>query len=151
MLNITTCFFLGVRVMEIFYLNLELVGFRADIPQKEAGTLTLPPISLPIPKREPPAPIRQASPPEEPPGVRSLLHGFVVIPQTGLLQPKLKKFPDIKFQVLGSVTQRTNLNKDCGTFVLQNGMAPRLLNAATRAASSLAGSLRFLESPAVLE
>lgn len=76
--------------MNIVYLNLILVGFRDDMPQKDAGTLALPPISLPIPKREPPAPIRDPSPPDDPPGVRSLFHGFLVNPQIGLLQPKLK-------------------------------------------------------------
>jgi len=43
----------------------------------------------------------------------------------------------------------TYLSKDCGTFVLQNGMAPRLFNAATKEESCLAGLLRLIESPAV--
>lgn len=34
--------------------------------------------------------MRQASPPVEPPGVRSLSHGFLVSPQIGLLHPKLQ-------------------------------------------------------------
>ena len=77
--------------MKTFYLNLKLVGFNDDIPQKDAGALALPPISLPIPNSEPPAPIRAPSPPDDPPGVRSLFHGFFVNPQIGLPQPKLIK------------------------------------------------------------
>lgn len=42
-----------------------------------------------IPNGDPPAAMRHASPPVEPPGVRSLSHGFLVSPQMGLLHPKL--------------------------------------------------------------
>lgn len=87
------------------------MGFREKIPQWAAGMRTLPPISLPMPAKnrrldvtrnmksgllfsvpngEPPAPIRHASPPEEPPGVRFLQNGFPVEPQIGLLQPTLQ-------------------------------------------------------------
>lgn len=42
-----------------------------------------------IPNGEPPAATKQASPPEEPPGVLSSHQGFLVEPQIGLLHPKL--------------------------------------------------------------
>ena len=42
-----------------------------------------------IPNGLPPPPIRLPSPPELPPGVLSVFQGFLVIPQIGLLHPKL--------------------------------------------------------------
>ena len=48
-----------------------------------------------VPRREPPAAIRAASPPEEPPGVRFLHQGFFVEPHIGLLHPKLSKQQNI--------------------------------------------------------
>lgn len=57
-----------------------------------------------LPKGEPRAAIRQASPPVEPPGVRFGSHGFFVSPQIGLLQPKLQvalgKLKSILFVVI---------------------------------------------------
>ena len=41
----------------------------AEIPQKAAGTRILPAKSLPIPNGDPPAAMRQPSPPDDPPGV----------------------------------------------------------------------------------
>jgi hypothetical protein len=49
---------------------------------KEAGILTLPPISLPIPNGVPLKASRELSPPEEPPLLRRVLYGLVVYPNT---------------------------------------------------------------------
>lgn len=49
----------------------------------ELGILTEPPISVPQPTREPCKARRAASPPVDPPGVKSGLRGFVVSPQRG--------------------------------------------------------------------
>lgn len=46
-------------------------------------------MSLPTPKREPPAPIKLDSPPLLPPGVRSGFRQFLVTPKTGFWQPNL--------------------------------------------------------------
>lgn len=43
------------------------VGFKAQMPQKDAGMRILPPRSPPRPKIDPPPPIRAPSPPVEPP------------------------------------------------------------------------------------
>ena len=50
----------------------------------------LPPISVPNPSGEPPAPIRDDSPAVEPPGQNLALYGFPVSPKIGLHPPKLK-------------------------------------------------------------
>ena len=47
-------------------------GLKPQIPQKAAGTRTLPPMSAPIPRTEPPAAMSAASPPEDPPLVQDL-------------------------------------------------------------------------------
>ena len=62
------------------------VGFNEEMPQKCAGILTLPPTSDPRPKMDPPIAMRQASPPEEPPGVLVWSKGCVVTPKTGFEQ-----------------------------------------------------------------
>jgi hypothetical protein len=49
---------------------------------KEAGILTLPPISLPIPNGVPLKANNELSPPEEPPLLRRVLYGLVVYPNT---------------------------------------------------------------------
>jgi hypothetical protein len=41
---------------------------------------TDPPTSVPIPTTDPPDAINAASPPDDPPGTRSLFHGFKVTP-----------------------------------------------------------------------
>jgi len=56
------------------------VGFKPQIPVKCAGTRIDPPPSLPIPPAEQHDEIAAASPPLEPPGVRSRLHGLLVCP-----------------------------------------------------------------------
>ena len=50
----------------------------------------LPPVSVPNPNKQPPAPIRAPSPEEEPPGVNWLLRGCNVWPNNGLLLSKLQ-------------------------------------------------------------
>ena len=50
------------------YLIRSGVGLNPNTPQKCAGTRMDPPRSLPMPRRDPPAPIKAASPLEEPPG-----------------------------------------------------------------------------------
>lgn len=57
-------------------------GLRAYSPVKEAGILTLPPISLPIPIGVPLKARSELSPPEEPPLLNRVLYGFVVYPKT---------------------------------------------------------------------
>jgi len=49
---------------------------------KDAGILTLPPISLPIPNGVPLRANSELSPPEEPPLLRRVLYGLVVYPNT---------------------------------------------------------------------
>ena len=62
------------------------VGLRVNMPQKSAGILRLPPMSLPIPMIEPPPPIRAPSPVDDPPGVRLQSRGLKVVPYKGLVQ-----------------------------------------------------------------
>ena len=50
------------------------------MPQKWAGTRIEPPPSLPRPPAEQPDAIAAASPPLDPPGVRSRSHGLLVRP-----------------------------------------------------------------------
>lgn len=45
------------------------VGLNPQIPQKDAGIRTLPPISVPIPRMDPPPATSAPSPPEDPPEV----------------------------------------------------------------------------------
>ena len=52
------------------------VGFNPAMPQKWAGTRMEPPPSLPTPPGEHPLAMAAASPPEEPPGVRSTFQGL---------------------------------------------------------------------------
>src|SRR6202034_4718672 len=56
------------------------VGFRPQIPLKCAGTRMEPPPSLPTPPADIPAAIAAASPPLDPPGVRSRSQGLLVRP-----------------------------------------------------------------------
>ena len=54
-------------------------------PQKEAGCLIDPPVSVPKEKHVPEAAIIPADPPEEPPGVsgleKSFVHGLITLPK----------------------------------------------------------------------
>lgn len=68
------------------YLRRFAVGLRPQMPQKAEGKRMLPPMSVPKPRGEPPAPMRAPSPPEEPPGLLEDFHGFKVWPKRGLLQ-----------------------------------------------------------------
>src|ERR1700721_1696347 len=56
------------------------VGLKAQIPEKCAGSRTDPPLSLPSPAADIPAAIAAASPPLEPPAVRSRSQGLFVRP-----------------------------------------------------------------------
>lgn len=56
------------------------VGLKPQMPQKEAGMRMLPPMSLPIPSREPPPAMRAPSPPDDPPHVFWTLWGLTVWP-----------------------------------------------------------------------
>jgi len=49
-----------------------------NLPQLAAGERIDPPMSVPIPRHEPLNPIKAPSPPDEPPGVKVELYGFVV-------------------------------------------------------------------------
>src|SRR6516165_11910862 len=60
------------------------VGFKPQMPLKCAGTRIDPPPSLPIPPAEQQAAMAAASPPLEPPGVRSKFHGLLVLPYRAL-------------------------------------------------------------------
>ena len=71
-------------------------GFNDATPQQNAGLRTEPPISLPSPRGLMPEAKAEASPPLEPPGVRSACQGFSVLPCSGLsvviLIPSSDKF-----------------------------------------------------------
>jgi hypothetical protein len=73
-----------------YYLILPMVGFKPNVPLILDGILMLPPKSLPNPRIDAPLAKRAPSPPEEPPGLKSLLCGFLVTPNIGLLQSELK-------------------------------------------------------------
>ena len=60
------------------------VGLSPQMPLKWAGTRIDPPPSLPTPPAESPAAIAAASPPLDPPGVRSRSQGLLVRPYTAL-------------------------------------------------------------------
>lgn len=62
------------------YPSLPAVGFKQHTPQKWAGILRLPPISLPQPSIDASAPSAHPSPPDDPPGPRFKLKGFSVVP-----------------------------------------------------------------------
>ena len=64
--------------------TLPWVGLSPKIPQYEAGTLIEPPESLPIPIGDSKPAIAAASPPLDPPGVRVISHGLLVLPNTRL-------------------------------------------------------------------
>ena len=53
------------------------------MPHFAAGDLKLPPTSVPIPIMDPPAPMREPSPPDDPPGHRDGLWGLDVTPKIG--------------------------------------------------------------------
>jgi hypothetical protein len=57
------------------------VGFRPTSPQHEAGIRIEPPPSLPWASGSIPDATAAAAPPEEPPGVRSVSHGFLTGPK----------------------------------------------------------------------
>ena len=86
-------------------------------------------VGIEKPKIEPPIEIRQASPPEEPPGVLSLFRGCVVTPNTGFEQA---------YEFM-----------DCDTLVKLNGMAPNLRIPLIMAPSSGAGTFVLRTNPAV--
>ena len=56
------------------------LGLNPQIPQKAAGILMLPPISLPILRGVPPIATNPASPPELPPVVLVISQGFSAVP-----------------------------------------------------------------------
>src|ERR1044072_4416751 len=60
------------------------VGLKPTSEQKLAGSRMLPPKSLPVPSHIWPAASAAAVPPEEPPGVKRVFHGFRVTPNTSL-------------------------------------------------------------------
>ena len=92
------------------------VGFSPTTPQWPAGRRIEPPRSEPSPSGESPAEIAAASPPDEPPAVRSAFHGLTVRPKTRL-----------------SVShQRAN----SGRLVLASGTAPAAFSRATAVASA---------------
>ena len=53
-------------------LILPAVGLNPQIPHMLAGILMQPPMSVPIPNTDPPAAISAPSPPDDPPGPRSM-------------------------------------------------------------------------------
>ncbi len=60
------------------------VGFNPTMPQKEAGILIEPPISVPRASGVIPAATTAPEPPLDPPGVQSSRHGFRVTPYNSL-------------------------------------------------------------------
>src|SRR5271165_2455382 len=61
------------------------VGFRPVTPQKDAGMRIDPPVSVPVAKGRMPAATAAPEPPLDPPGMRSVSHGFRTAPKCGLL------------------------------------------------------------------
>ena len=61
--------------------TLPYVGFTPTTPQRAAGCLIDPPVSLPRARGENPAATAAAEPPDEPPGTHSKLCGFLVGPK----------------------------------------------------------------------
>mmetsp|Transcript_52536 Transcript_52536/g.139922 ORF Transcript_52536/g.139922 Transcript_52536/m.139922 type:complete len:269 (-) Transcript_52536:437-1243(-) len=106
------------------------VGLKLANPQKWAGMRTDPPMSVPRPTGEPCAAIRAASPPEDPPGVRSWSHGFRVAPHTSLLDS-------------GNIMHWE-------TLVCTKGMAPCSRSMRTTTASAAEGSKQRAALPMVL-
>jgi hypothetical protein len=67
------------------------VGFSPAMPQKCAGMRMEPPPSLPIPPAEQNEAMAAASPPLDPPGVRSRFHGLLVRPVMKLSVSKVDR------------------------------------------------------------
>ncbi len=78
------------------YLRRPVVGLKPTIPHMAAGRRTLPPMSVPNPRAEPPPPIKAASPPLDPWGVLSCRRGLRVTPSIGLLHWVLKNKGELK-------------------------------------------------------
>src|SRR6185437_9294100 len=93
-------------------------GFNPQIPLKCAGTRIDPPPSLPTPPADMPQVIAAASPPLDPPGVRSRSHGLLLRPYRSL-----------------SVSHAMSSS---GVLVTPRIMAPVLRNRSTRGASCAA-------------
>src|SRR5437764_9125173 len=91
------------------------VGLSPQIPLKCAGTRIDPPPSLPIPPAEQQAAIAAASPPLDPPGVRSRFHGLFVRPYSALCV--------------------SHAMRNSGTVVFPRTIAPARFNRETRGAS----------------
>src|SRR5262245_33051292 len=94
------------------------VGLSPQIPLKWAGTRIEPPPSLPTPPAEQHAAMSAASPPLDPPGVRSRSHGLLVWPRRALCV--------------------SHAIKNSGTLVVPSTMAPAAFNLETSGASELA-------------
>ena len=60
------------------------VVFIPNSPEYDAGMRIEPPPSLPVHAGKSPAATAAAEPPDEPPGVRSTFHGFLVMPCNGV-------------------------------------------------------------------
>src|SRR5579863_10674339 len=60
------------------------LALKPKTPQNEAGIRSDPPPSVPNPIGPSPTATAAAAPPLEPPGVRSVFHGFRVMPKTRL-------------------------------------------------------------------
>ena len=64
--------------------TLPYVGFTPTTPQRAAGCLIDPPVSLPRARGENPAATAAAEPPDEPPALNLRFQGFRVMPNNGL-------------------------------------------------------------------
>ena len=73
------------KELEFANLNLSALHLNPHRPVRWLGFLILPPISLPMPKMDPPADISEDSPPEEPPEPLLMSCGLHVTPNIGLL------------------------------------------------------------------
>ena len=102
-----------------------MVHFRPHSPTLAAGLRTLPPMSLPMERQDPPKAIRAEHPPELPPGDKAVLSGFTQCPQN---------------------EWHSSAMMACGRFVLQNTIAPSDSRIVTRLDVSVA--ISRLDSPA---
>lgn len=115
------------------------LGLKPYSPAICAGIRTLPPISVPQPKREPCSAMSALSPPVDPPGVNLGLSGWVVKPCVdgqqdcaGFLLKHWDNTPHSGF----SVSHHMIL---CGKFVFAINTTPAPFNIVTTSASSVAG------------
>ena len=106
------------------------LGFKPTRPQKEAGMRTEPPMSVPSARGTQPEATAAPEPPDDPPGVRSVFHGFLVTPHSGL---------SVKLSYANS-----------GVVVLPTMIAPARARRRTMSASSPGTQCSYIFEPRVV-